>query len=260
MNQEYVRKHYQKVAALFQDGSKSSIEDSFIRESENDFFLAEILNFISTQEKLPSLCDFGCGNGHFLNQVINVFPEINATGVEFSQDLFEICLKRQMKTHFVHADLREFNLPKQVDIAITQRVLINLLSWKWQKKALENIYHSLKPGGLYLLSESFKSSLINLNLARSENHLNPLSQSKHNRYLQKGFFDTMKEMGFEKMDSQIPENYLSTHFFTTRVLHELIRQPGTKIKNSQVIQFFDQALPHSIGDYSSIKFYVFKKV
>ena len=54
-------------------------------------------------------------------------------------------------------------------------------------------------------------------------------------------------------------NYLSTHYFVSRVVHELVRPRDGSIRNTEFVKFLDSALPPAIGDYAPLRFLVFKK-
>jgi SAM-dependent methyltransferase len=258
-NQEYVLKHYEKIARTYGLSDKSSMHDPFIRDSERDFILNCLYEYIYEKNELPKIVDFGCGNGHLIESLKNQLPELDINGLEFSPELYQLCLTRNLNTLFIHDDLRSFVWPEKIDMAITERVIINLLSWNHQLDALKNIHSSLKSGGYYICIESFKDSLNNLNEALYENNFETIKPSKHNRFLQKGFLEVMNEIGFEKIHCDFPSNYLSTHFFHTRIIHPMMMNKGSKVKNSAFSRFLDDALPSAIGNYSPIQFHLFKK-
>ena len=66
------------------------------------------------------------------------------------------------------------------DIVFTQRCLINLISWKSQKTALNQIHRLLKKDGFLVLLEAFDDGLKELNQARHIIGLEKISPAWHN--------------------------------------------------------------------------------
>lgn len=266
VNDAYIRSHYKKVAQNFGPSSLSSIQDPYIRTCEENFFIREIQNFIKVHSNLSPhdiiVMDFGCGNGHLLSVLRKYFPEIKLVGLEFTPELLEIAQKRKLEnTSLYLGDIRQ-KLPfeDKAHIIITERVIINLLSWKQQELGLRNIAQHLQKDGLYLMSESFREPWIELNLARREVGLDQIKQSQHNRYLAGNAIDFMaKQLNLKQIDGQTAQNFLSTHFYISRVLHPSIRPEGAKIKSSRMVDFFNQALAPAAGNFSPILFHVFHK-
>ena len=109
------------------------------------------------------------------------------------------------------------------------------------------------------MSESFNDSWMQLNQARKEFLLEEIPQSPHNSYLPKNVISTLLELDFVRQDCSIPSNYLSTHFYITRVFHPMLRPDGGKIQNTHFIDFFKKALPPAVGNFSPIQFHLFTK-
>ncbi|MBT3980490.1 MAG: class I SAM-dependent methyltransferase [Bacteriovoracaceae bacterium] len=260
-NEQYVQKHYEKVAKNFGLLPTSSMQDPFIRELEIEFVLAQLYNFTHKYGRFPRLLDVGCGNGYLLSVLAEFFPEMELTGLEYSPDLFKLCQQRKLPgINFIHGDMRKASdFSEKFDMVITERSLINLLSTKQQNQAIKNIAHCLAPGGHYLMIESFKMPLHNLNIARAQNGLSEIFPSKHNKYLSEGITGKLKGIGLNEVYGELPKDSLSTHFFLSRVFHPITRNSTTKNKYSMLNHFFDEALPLGVGQFSPILFRVFEK-
>jgi ubiquinone/menaquinone biosynthesis C-methylase UbiE len=257
-NSEYILKHYKKVAQAYGKSGSSSMHDPYIREAEWSFFHGEIFQFIAEKERMPRVLDLGCGNGQLLISLRKAFPEANYLGIELSPEMLFLASDESIEWRC--ADMLAVELPEQsFDIIITERSLINLPSARKQRQMYHKIFQWLQDDGRYLMVESFKAPLEHLNRARAEFTLPALSISAHNCYLSGGTLGILEHIGLVHGQAFLPANYLSTHFYTTRVLHPLHMQAGSKVKNSSLVSFFNQALPSSIGDYSPIKFYRFHK-
>jgi SAM-dependent methyltransferase len=262
VNDTYIKNHYKRIAESYGENGLSTIKDQVIRDAEMIFFLDQIKDILNqSKNENPTLLDIGCGNGFLLKTISENFPSIKLTGLEFTPELFTIAQERKLPNCIVYnGDAREpFPFEEQFDVIVTERTIINLLSWKQQAMAFQNIYKHLRPGGFYLMSESFKESWTLMNMARKEFLLEEIPISKHNVYLSESGIKSMKKIGFEEIEGVHPSNYLSTHFYVTRVLHPAIRPDGAKVTHTQFAKFFNQALPTGIGNYSPIQFRVFQK-
>lgn len=261
-NNSYILKHYQKLAKTFGISPFMSMRDQYIRSSEEKFFLHCLKHLTGgNYQKEFKLLDLGCGNGHTLEIISKAYPNAILHGIEFSPDLVEIAKSRNIANlKVVLGDMRKELNENEFDIVLTQRSLINLQSKEQQRTALAHIVNSLKPQRYLLMSESFDVSLREVNSARKEFNLSPIDSSKHNHYLSKSLFHSLKHMGMIKEDLYFPENYLSTYFFITRVLHPSLRKEGDRMNDSMLADFFKLALPTGIGSFGPIEFHVFKKI
>src|SRR6185295_425301 len=159
---------------------------------------------------------------------------------------------------FSQGDVRELSFEKEsVDIVYTERCLINLLTWEDQQKALKEINRVLKKGGFYFMVESFTDGFDNLNKARRELGLDSIPVAHHNRYFDKQSFKHFLEPFFRMVDpaslgnadtQRLASNFLSSHYFTARVLHPLLTKGDPNLKNTEFVKFFS-FLPPS-GEYA----------
>lgn len=261
-NQEYILKHYRNIAESYGLSSKSSMADTYIREAELSFIHGEIFKYIAQNQHMPKILELGCGNGFLLETLSQNFPELDMTAIELSPDLFKLAKKRKIsKLKLINQDMLKAELEyNSFDIIITERSIINLSSQKQQRMAYQKISKWLKSGGHYLMIESYKEGLANLNHARRESGLEELSASPHNCYLTKGTEKLLNNVGLKKGSCFLEENYLSTHFFLTRILHPLLMNKGQKVKEGPLVHFFNMAFPGALGDYSPIKLQHYIKI
>ena len=254
--------HYKKVAKNQGLHKNSTMQDPVIRDAEIDFFLKSIQKYGEDRGSFDfSLLDVGCGNGILLARIHEKFPEIILFGMEFSPDLLELALSRNLeKINFYQGDARQIeSYPQKFEVIISERSIINILDQKAQKQALYNIADALVSGGMYFQSESYNEPLVHLNRARREMQLEEIIPSKHNRFLNE--FNVLALRDHKKLievDSVLAKNYLSTHFFVSRIVHQVIRPTGGKVKHSHLVNFMVEGFGPGVGNYSPILFRSFQ--
>jgi trans-aconitate methyltransferase len=208
------------------------------------------------------VADIGCGNGHLLSELRAHYPELKLFGVEFTPELAQVAIERELPNCLmVQGDCRDPNfLTEKVDLLITERMLINLLSDKDKEIALSNIAGKLRPQGRLLMIESFVEPWRELNRARAEMRLPEIPQSRQNRYMSEEFLEPLFQNGVREIKGHIPANALSAHFYLTRIFHHLLRPEGGKLEETEFVSFFDRALPPGKGNFSPILMRVFEKI
>ena len=255
--------HYKKVARNQGLNANSTIQDPFIRETEISFFIKSIEEFGNRRGSFDfSVLDVGCGNGFLLEAINKQFPELKLHGLDFSPDLLALAKNRKIQDiNFFLGDARRLgDFSGNYDVIISERSVINILESREQKLALYNIADSLKKGGLYLQSESYFEPLVNLNRARREMRLNDITPLKHNRFLREFNVMALRDhRDLIEQDSIIKTNYLSTYFFVSRVLHQIIRPDGGKVKYSHLVNFMAEGFGPAVGNYSPILLRTFQK-
>ena len=257
-NDQIILDHYKKVAKSQGLLATSTIQDPIIRDAEINFFLKSIQDFGDRRGDFNfSVLDVGCGNGILLTKIKEKFPTLELHGLEFSPDLLALAKSRNLEdVNFFKGDARiAADFPKKFDVILSERSIINILGAGEQKKALYNIADSLVSGGMYFQSESYFEPLVNLNRARREMQLGDIEPSNHNRFLREFNVLALKDhKNLIEIYSDVPKNYLSTHFFVSRVLHQVIRPDGGKVKYSHLVSFMAEGFGPAVGNYSPILF------
>ncbi|MCK5073667.1 MAG: class I SAM-dependent methyltransferase [Bacteriovoracaceae bacterium] len=254
--------HYKKVAGSFGLRSSSTMEDPFVRKKEIEFIIEEIQRLFLELKRDIVILDAGCGNGYTLSCLKERFPTFVFYGVEFSPELCELAVSRNLEgVKITNGDIREKDFFKEtVDIVITERVIINILNRGHQDDAIANISSVLPDGGLYVMIESFVGPLKELGDARDEMCLDEIEESYQNKYLNEPFVKRMVKYGLTENTPVMPRNYLSSHFYLTRVFHKAMRPDGGKVKFTKMVDFFREAIPPAVGNFSPILFRSFRKI
>ena len=261
-----VMNHYSSVAKEDGISSLSTMKDEYIRNKETEAIVS-FVNTIEVEKNRPlSIIDVGCGNGTTLSILRETFKDHILSGVEKNDELRGIAERRfeNSNVRVLKGDILE-NLMEEFgkhDIVISQRVIINILNEEDQLRALTNISELVSDRGFLVLVECMKKPLENLNQARSEFGFSAISPSFHNLYLDEEMLENeLEAKGFTRYCSEsiMAENFLSSHYYVTRVLHDIVLGGREYIRNSHFVKFLSQVIPQDVGDYSPIKFYVFRR-
>jgi len=266
-NDQIIQGHYKTQAEKYKDSPSSTMEDVVIRQKELD----SIFSFFNLREARVinnKTLEIGCGNGYTLQQLATAYPDTEFHGLDFSQDLLEIATKRKIPNgSFSRGDVRKLEFAdNSFDIVYTERCLINLLTWEDQQQGLSEICRVLKKGGFYFMIESFTDGFDNLNKARNELGLSGIPVAHHNLYFDKSLFRQFIAPLFTIADpvslgaadtAVLASNFLSSHYFTARVIHPLLTKGDQDLKNTEFVKFFS-FLPPS-GNYAPIQAHVLQK-
>lgn len=224
------------VQNYWEDPNTISIIDKNLHKIEID---------IASKYLMPSdaVADIGCGDGQATVEYAKKVKHI--TAIERSDFLLKKAKAvaeedKLANIKFKKADILTMDLKEQFDVVITQRLLINLLSWPEQQKGLLNIYRALKPGGRYIMIENTTDSFNALNEMRTEVDLSPIPQHWHNR-----FFDFEKLEKFLEGKFQILKVWdLGLYYFLTRVYSQMFasfKGYGIKAVKDSLFEKSDEA-------------------
>jgi SAM-dependent methyltransferase len=243
--------------------------DSRTRELETklltEFYVNAIQHFEAMGKQADSLivADFGCGNGYTLDVLSKVDGRPSFIGYEFSPDLRAIARERfsDGRVDIRPVDIRNHETigPELIDIAITQRVIINLLNKDDQAIARNNLIQAASTDGIFVFIECFQSGLDNLNAARSEYELERIAPAHHNLYLADDFFEHDELIEYHDLLAENAENFLSTHYYVSRVLHELTLGGRPFVRNSHFVNFMSRSLLQNVGDFSPMRAKIFRR-
>lgn len=271
-----IQKHYQGVASKHGLSPASTMEDERTRELETQailLFLKRAMHCLAGTKPIEetTIMDVGCGNGYTLETVSRAYPTASLVGIEHSsalRDLASSRFDRREQIRILDSDVRDPGFAENIvaDILICQRVLINLLDYEDQRSALTHIIDSVaspRKGcgrGFLLFIECFVGPFALLNVARSELDLDPISPAHHNVYLPDDFLVTSRLTPLDSDASLPPPNFLSTHYFVTRVLQPALTRNMPLKRNAEFTRFLSEALRQNVGDFAPLKLYMFEKV
>ena len=217
------------------------------------------IDFISQYLKPGfEVLDMGCGDGI---TAVKIAPLVRSVvAVERSNHLKNIArgnaAKANVKNMIVQeGDILTFKCGKKFDAVITERVVINLPSWKLQRKAIENIYKYLKVGGLYIMVENTNDGHMSLNKMRKAVGLKPLKIHWHNLYFDYDVFSNFIKDKFELIERR----GFSLYYFLTRVYTQMFASFTGFGKNAKIDKIFKVADPAAKKLYKLMEDQIFFK-
>src|SRR4051794_2114737 len=151
------------IDAYWEDPKTVSLLDTNLRALEESV----VLEYLDGR---PRLADLGCGAGE---STVRYAPKAaSCVALEKSNHQLSLAAERFRQAGLTNVDLRSGSVDdlspydQCFDIAITQRVLINLPTWQEQQRAILNIHSTIAPGGRYIMVENTYEGAENLNRLR----------------------------------------------------------------------------------------------
>lgn len=122
---------------------------------QTDMFLPfEIFFFFNSDswKNAGSVLDIGCGNGSYISQVSNHFPDKDYTAIDISSELISIAQKKFSASNilFQHKSLEMLEANQKYDIILMRLIVQHLKDFQ---AVLEKASHLLKPGGTLIIIE-----------------------------------------------------------------------------------------------------------
>mgnify|MGYP001255807883 CR=1 FL=1 len=240
-------------------GYEAGSNDKILKDLE----INELKKYIDNKAKI---LEIGCGNGFTSIEIANSF-DVEIQAFDYSEKMINFAnnllkdsknLHLEDKVKFKVFDIRKLDqFEGEFDIIITERVLINLDSFDEQMEAIKNISSKLKKGGLFLMCESSKDGLKNINTERTKFNLDNIEMPWHNNYID----DNELNSQINNLDLELIEinNFSSTYYFLSRIIYaNYAKMNNEEIKYDSVINKMSMKLP-SFGNYSQTKIWVWKK-
>lgn len=260
MKLEELKEYWEEVGKKFDTCGR-------ITPTSRDPFLSglEESNIMAYLHKSSRCLELGCGDGvHSAKYAKKVK---NLSVLDISNSLISLAKKRISGLRIDNIgftvgsvlDADDIYDSGKFDRVISQRCLINLPTWRYQKNAIRKIHDLIKPGGLFLVSEGFQDGLDNLNNFRSKMGLPEITVARYNNNLIRKDFEAFIPDYFDIVDIRDYGFYL----FLSRVFHPLAvlpEQPKHDSRlNEAVAKIFHKVSMAGFEKYSYNLFYVLRK-
>ena len=227
-----------KIDEYWETPDTISLLDKNLRKLETSFVLSQV-------SRDDEMADFGCGDGE--STVHYAAKARTCLALERSNRL-----RTKAGERFVAAGLTNITLvggdaldlrayEGKFNLAVSQRMVINFMSWEEQKIVLENIRRSLRPGGKYIMVENTFEGFEAMNSVRRTAGLpNVPLHDWHNYFLHHDLFMKYLEGKFviEKIHTFILY-YLLTRVYLNMFAH--FEGYGSKAKKDDIVNAADDA-------------------
>ncbi len=252
--------HYRDQAEEHGHEPTSTMYDLTTRRREVDGVLACLDLVLAPGGAGAEVLEVGCGNGFLLAQLSERYLRAGLTGTDWSPDMVALASERGLPATTVQReDVRALTFADgRFDAVVSERCLVNLLDPAEQDQALCELHRVLRPGGHLVFIEAFARGLENLNVARDEVGLAPNEVPFHNLWFDDDRFEAVIAGRFEHVhgDTVPPPNFLSSHYFISRVLYPAVTRSPIRY-NTTFVSFFDFIEPR--GDFCPIELHLLRK-
>lgn len=199
-------KHQIKLA--FSNAAPAYDNLAVLQKEVADGLLKEMISLPNMVPISPfNVLDIGCGTGLLTYKLSNLLPEAAIFGCDIAHTMIEMAMLKNKRFHLMTADAE--SLPFQNE---TFNMAASNLSYQWVpslKIAFLEVWHSLKPGGIFIFStlgtgtlKELQSSYVEASARVNRDGLPPFMQfSEENDIL---FF--LKEAGFDNITIRRTKN------------------------------------------------------
>lgn len=149
--QEEALRYFKTQAQDWQD--KANVSDEIkvnVIKQRNGY----VLKVIKNREETRSILDVGCGTGDLVCEIAK--KGINATGVDFAQEMIEIALKKAQeeqleKANFECCSIFDFDFSKSKYNVISANGFIEYITQNELNKFFDLVYEALAPNGSFIV-------------------------------------------------------------------------------------------------------------
>ena len=207
-----------------------------------------------------SVLDVGCGDGETLVALAEQ-RGCTGVGVDFAEQMVAAANARAGastaagRLRFQRGELP--SLPADLgrfDYVLTERCLINVTADQ-QRAAFDALIEHVRPGGQYLMIESFRQGLDRSNALRAALGLDPIAPPWHNAFLDEDAVATWG--GRAVLKQRLP--FTSTYHFLSRVIYaRLATDRGEQMRYDSDINLLSLRLP-PFGDCGPVQLWTWER-
>jgi hypothetical protein len=203
-----------------------------------------------------------------------LFPDYSFHGLDYSEEMIKLANKIRIESpsrnvKFDVANVLELAnnnaLEKEYNLVFTDRLLINLNSWKTQQQGLLQLLSRVKKGGYLLIIENFIDAYGNQNYLRELLGLQARTPDPYNKFIDEAKLESFAcdELNLKLL---LIENFGSLHDLILYVLLPHINS-GEVIYNhplmesvTSLLEKLPEEIVNGFGNFGQNKLYLFEKV
>ncbi len=261
---ERIKDYWNQRAGENSGSLTATTQDIWLRRLE----VACLIGTLETLDLPPGarIADMGCGDGNTILQLARQFPDFQFVGFDYAPQMIETAQAQLAASGGLNGRVQfhvgDVNDPVasaglgQLDVAMTDRCLINLETSTAQYAAIGRIAQCLKPGGIYLAIENFHEGQDAMNAARAAMELQEIPVRWHNHFFHEAEFRAQTAAHFTSI---VFHEFASAYYYATRVIYSaLCKMRGIEPDYDHEIHRLAVQLPH-MGNFSPIRLAVLRK-
>lgn len=235
-----------EIRAYWEASAKSNVDADGLKPTARDPYLQAAVEH-AIEQYIPAgakLYDFGCGEGsstaRFAKRAGQTF------GFDYIESYVTSAQDAHPAIHFERADVTDLsdvrNRHGLCNVAVTIRCLINLPTPQLQKAAISEIAKTVKPGGLYLLSEGWLEGWDGLNDVRKSAGLDPMRLVGYNRLISRSELADATSGLFGLVDYV----NLGFYIFMSRIFQPAFMAPDTPLHTHKINEVAQSLLARGV--------------
>lgn len=259
-----IRDYWNNRAAENSGSLSATTQDIWLRRLEVATLIGALESLALPRGAL--IADMGCGDGNSILQLAQQFTDFQFRGFDYAPQMIEIAQASLAELGGldgrVQFSVGDVTKPlasagkAALDVAMTDRCLINLETSAAQYTAIAAIAETLKPGGTYLAIENFHEGQNAMNAARAMVGLGEIPVRWHNHFFVEAEFRAQAARHFVQTD--IVE-FSSAYYYATRIVYSaMCKMQETEPDYNHPIHQLAVRLP-AIGNYSPIRLAVLRR-
>ena len=273
MEMDQIRDHWDSLAKKYGLDLKSTTKTPTIKKLEINA-LARAISNTKDAAQTKSILEVGCGNGHNIFALSRLFPDYYFHGLDYSEEMITLAhrIKRESPSRNVKFDVANVlnltnnnALEKEYNLVFTDRLLINLNSWKLQQQGLTQLLSRVKKGGYLLIIENFMHAYENQNYLRELIGLRARTPDPYNKFIDEAKLESFAcdELNLKLLQV---ENFGSMHDLILYVLlphinnSEIIYDHPLMESVTSLLEKLPEEFVNVFGDFGQNKLYLFEKV
>lgn len=147
-----VMKYYECYEPIYSELKSSNKHFYSPNTSLLQFFNEDVVDRLSlSKDGLCHALELGCGAGSLFSKISE--PVCDVTAIDISKAAIDMAKTHELdkRINFISMDICKMQMHEAFHLCLDSHLLHCLVDPADRKKALENIYHSLKPKGLFVL-------------------------------------------------------------------------------------------------------------